>query len=39
MEYIKCDNTDLKFEIDNFIKPFDLSNSPLLRVKLIEIKK
>ena len=38
MEYIKCDNTDLKFEIDNFIKPFDLSNSPLLRVKLIEIK-
>ena len=39
MDYLKGNTMDLEDIVNNFIEPFDLSNAPLLRVRLIELQK
>ncbi|MDO5555589.1 MAG: condensation domain-containing protein, partial [Clostridia bacterium] len=36
---IKCDEINIESKIKNFVKPFKLSEAPLLRVQLLQLKK
>ncbi|MEC1108763.1 non-ribosomal peptide synthetase, partial [Bacillus velezensis] len=36
LEYKEADSLDIQAEYDNFVRPFDLSKAPLMRVKLLQ---